>query len=188
MIHSDGFYTALICSLLMCACAVSSKNIVSADEDNESTLSRSFFSQQVVCSAIWGELMNEWHASGGGLKKSIILTRREIEDNPSRFAVAVRNVWEQAGDYLNENKQIGYWPVAKSAELDLGLLLEKELSGHIRSDCGSLVWLNSHIWDELYAVVNGKIVARKLEETPDEIVWDSNMAPRWVLYWLLVPL
>ena len=131
--------------------------------------------------------MSEWRANGGGIKDSIKATRVQItSDRQSRIAALVRRAWAaQDQEQARSINDIGHWPVGieESRHVTASVVFASE--DRIPTECQSLAWLDSYLWDEVRLIHDDKLSARKLQETPASIEWNSPDAQQWVSYWLL---
>lgn len=177
---------------LVCSCAAGTKPSSSASvtkpPDGNANLA-SAFARQNECYNAWSQLVSDWEKNGGGFKKSLLATKRQIAtDHVSAFAAIVRGVWSaQNGEKISGDK-FGSWPIS-SADTTVVIAkpndaISKTLDQYLPHGCGAFAWLYPVIWDRVH--VEGGMRAMHFAEMPDGIVWDSYNTPRWVVYWLFV--
>lgn len=154
-------------------------------ESGPSRLSSDYFVVQEQCNSSWNDLVREWHANGGGLKRSLAETRESImSDKKSRLADIVRQSWKaQALMEAESRSKIGHWPVTDDAFRRVSESLRFSSNSGIPSDCQSKAWLSSFLWEEIRLDGDG---VRRLTETPSNINWESPEAQNWISYWLFV--
>lgn len=152
-----------------------------------------YFALQSACIREWNEVFAEWKRNGGGVKASIVATRKQIaSDRSSRFAALVRHVWAaQPLQQSRTNAELGAWPISLEVSRELGA---RELAAFesitpgigIQEECQTLVWLDGLLWQELLSDRQDETPVRALEETPENMEWTSPYAQQWMRYWLFV--
>ena len=179
---------------LACSCAMATKptsSVLATSPPDGTAHLANVFSQQSTCYSAWSHLVSDWEKNGGGFKKSLLATRRQIAtDRMSAFAAIVRKVWSVQSGKSNLNERFGSWPIS-SADTTLVIAnpndaISKTLDQSLPRGCGAFAWLYPVIWDRVHVVDMGKVQAMHFAEMPEDIVWDSYNTPRWVLYWLFV--
>lgn len=157
------------------------------DQKEYPELSPEAFSQISKCSDSWGKLLDEWEMHGGGVKVSLVETKRQIaNDNESRFAKAVREVWDIMGR-SHEEVSDWEWPIPSNELREVGNLLSEAVTEHVGDGCSSTSWLDPLLWNRMRFVDGDPLKFYVPQEAPDDVKWDSRSLPAWVLYWLLVP-
>jgi len=152
-----------------------------------------YFALQSACIREWHEVFSEWKRNGGGVKDSIVATRRQIAlDRRSRFAALVRHVWAaQPLQQSRANAEFGAWPISLDVSRELGArelaaFESLTLSIGIQEECQTVVWLDGLLWQELVSAKLDESPVRALKETPENMEWTSPYAQQWMSYWLLV--
>ena len=185
----------LVCGLFLSACQgylqrnlESSSRVPTAVENEATPLTADTFSMQSTCRPEWASVTSEWLEVGGGVKKSLAETRRQIAfDNRSKFAAFVRGVWEsQPEDMARRRADFGHWPISEPESRQLTASVRFPESLGIDENCQILDWLSEFFWDEIISIKGHEIQTRKLAETPSNIEWTSPYAQQWIKYWLLV--
>lgn len=153
-----------------------------------STISDDIFLLDATCIPEWGGIVDEWRENGGGLKGSILATRRQIEaDKKSRFAAFVRATWSSQNIRSARPKdELGLWPVSDAETIRLVEKTRYPSSLNLKEECKTTVWLQGYLMRELVVPSNTVLTLRTLDETPNNILWTSPFAQQWVEYWLLV--
>ena len=175
-------------ALLAASCATAvlpiSSSGMSKQQGGSTPLPDDYFVSTQMCWKEWGELVNEWIKNGGGVKNSILETRRQIStDKKSVLARMVRDTWKrQAIVYFKTfSGPTLPWPVPDSVwDAVSSASLEPALPGVSRS-CGSLAWIGPTLWDHL--MISKSPFPR---EMPDGIKSDPHEAGNWMAYWILV--
>lgn len=160
----------------------------SDDCEGAQALPHDYFNLTVDCYNVWGELIAEWRANGGGVKDSITETRRGIaSDNRSKFAAMVRRSWaSQDAHEARASDVIGAYPIGSHQHQLVKESISFEATDGIPEDCQSIAWVDSYLLNEV-TNVDGKIVRRRrLEETPEDMSWESPYIQQWIRYWMFV--
>jgi hypothetical protein len=147
-----------------------------------------------ACMREWSELFAEWKRNGGGVKDSIVATRKQIAlDRRSRLAEMVRRVWAaQPIDQARAYAEFGAWPLSEDAFIELnfrGLDVLESLPPDfgIQESCRSIDESDWLLWKELLVWTGpDEFQVRALKETPGNIEWTSPYASQWLYYWLFV--
>lgn len=178
----------LIVLLAVLSCSADSKLVAEQTDQNEyPELSTEAFSQISKCADSWGELLDEWEMHGGGIKASLVETKWQIaNDNESRFAKAVREVWASMEGAHGEASN-WEWPVPSNELREAGNLLSEAVAGHVSEGCSSTSWLDPLIWNRMRFVDGDPSKFHVPQEAPDDVEWGPRSLPAWVVYWLLVP-
>ena len=154
------------------------------------SLPADYFAEQSACIRDWGAIIAEWRRNGGGVKDSIAATREQIAlDDRSKFASFVRRIWSaQAHEQTRTVADLGAWPIGADESRQLSGTVASTLDPSLPEECQSLDWLDGFLWQEIVSVREGKVTARLLKETPEDMKWTSPYAQQWLSYWLLVRL
>lgn len=152
--------------------------------------SRSFskmFSEQNLCDRVWRDIYKQWVQNGGGIKKTMTATRREIfSDKKSVLARIVRGVWSSSMTPRGNVNRLWGWPLDKGKSRKLSSIFSKVSKKYLPTQCATLAWLPSIVWDNLRFVDGDPLKFHMPSEAPSNVKWNGHTAPRWVLYWLLV--
>jgi hypothetical protein len=179
--------------MLINACAVNKPTTIHQQVDKDLPLIDSpWVVEQARCGKVWREIIVEWKKNGGGLKASIVDTRKQIAgDKKSRFAKYIRATWvaqEDSGDF----KQMEEIPKSNEDYSVVANAFDGANRSTVFGDCGSDM-LNGLIWAELVSsgdssnrvmTIHGSTILR-FSDTPYSVEWSSPNAQIWTAYWLL---
>lgn len=145
--------------------------------------------ESLSCFSIWGNVINDWKKNGGGIKESLIETRKQIAgDDKSLFSKIVKKSWErQNKDGFHETfNSFGYWDVSSDNYRNATFIFSEVDSKVVPEHCLVISWVTSVFWDELRRMNKSTTEPFKLKEVEGSIIWDSPTAQNWVTYWLFV--
>jgi len=149
------------------------------------------FSQQRLCAPKWRHIYEQWLLNGGGIKSTMIATRKQIaSDQKSTLARIIRKVWSSPKNPSVNKKQLWGWPVAEKNARQLSFLFGDASEGYVPSECAMLVWLPPIIWNSSILYNRDPLEIRMPVEAPSAIDWKTHTreASDWVMYWLLAKL
>jgi hypothetical protein len=169
---------AFYCSILFYTASCASENAV--------IMTEAPFSDSAPCMMQWEELFEEWKKNGGGLKESISATRNQIvEDNHSRFAHLVRDLWHaqslsDAEDLSSEHLR----EINTEDSMRVSASLYHLKTDQINSDCKIQMYPYAMFAKEMISGANAPL--KRPDEAPPTMDWSSPSAQHWVTYWIFV--
>jgi hypothetical protein len=138
------------------------------------------WAEQQTCWNAWAMLLQEWRANGGGMKDSIVATRGQIAaDKKSKFAQIVREVWaSQKMTRADPSVPIGAGSISDDAFRGVFENSDSAAKSVQPAECQTFIWIGDLLREELLKTENGKLIVRRLEETP------ASMKPYGPAIWL----
>lgn len=172
------FYMILV---LIAGCSHS--QVDDKDYDELSSYYGEVAESQEYCANLTLKIINEWIENGGGLKSSLLETRKQIElDDRSLLAKIIRNGWkiQKQRGFFEDIDDFGYWPLDDKKTREVIMPEAVYVNGtKIAEEC-VLIYFRSVMWNEFMS--NGRYL--KPIEAPKDIKWGMYNAQRWLNYWL----
>jgi hypothetical protein len=183
-------YLVLLCALLSTtSCATNAQSPPDSVTPprvgtTSAPLPDDYFAPAQECWKEWGALVDQWVKGGGGIKESILETRKQLAaDEHSPFARLVSETWKRQSTARFEgvDGQALPWPVSDTSWNDMSSASLELTLAAVSKSCGSLAWLGPTLWDQV------RIAKSHLpREMPDGIRADPHDAGNWMVYWMLV--